>query len=346
MSFYNSVWLQNNFIILHVAGSSHVGQHGPRDFKLLAQTRPGSSWWDPSYSLGLFLPIQQVPHGSLEASPLVPSCLSVLITSCQVFQPAPEHQPEPTSALFCPDPCLLSAPPVHVSPSTFPLLPSSSHLLRPSLPQLLLQNTERIAGPPAHAQSVPAGPRVGSCNSEPGIGPKGFSALSPGRTLAPAPAPRPQLSRAKCALAASRPSRAPLSPRLASPSPLPPASSLLPGCLSSAAGPSPPLGGLCPGRAGSADPDGGGRLGLGLGLASERGYSPRPPPPPLSLTRDPGAALLSLSRYLGTSSVVWALLPGLRASGCEPQLLLLESGKGSVSAERASVSSLSVSAPV
>nr|XP_031302731.1 uncharacterized protein LOC116151470 isoform X2 [Camelus dromedarius] len=95
--------LKNNFIILHVAGGSHVGQHGPRDFKLLAQTRPGSSWWDPSYSLGLFLPIQQVPHGSLEASPLVPSCLSVLITSCQVFQPAPEHQPEPTSALFCPE---------------------------------------------------------------------------------------------------------------------------------------------------------------------------------------------------------------------------------------------------
>nr|XP_031302734.1 uncharacterized protein LOC116151470 isoform X5 [Camelus dromedarius] len=43
----------------------------------------------------------------------------------------------------------------------------------------LLKNSKRIAGPPAHAQSVPAGPRVGSCNSEPGIGPKGFSALSP-----------------------------------------------------------------------------------------------------------------------------------------------------------------------
>ncbi|XP_074218968.1 uncharacterized protein LOC141577532 isoform X2 [Camelus bactrianus] len=276
MSFYNSVWLQNNFILLHAAGGSHVGQHGPRDFKLLAQTRPGSSWWDPSYSLGLFLPIQQVPHGSLEASPLVPSCLSVLITSCQVFQPAPEHQPELTSALFCPDPCLLSAPPVHVSPSTFPLLPSSSHLLRPSLPHLLSQNPERITGPPVHAQSVPAGTRVGSSSSEQGIGPKFCSALSPGRTFSPAPAPRPQLSRARCAPAATRPSRAPLSPRLESLFPLPPASPLLPGCLSSAAGPSPPLGGLCPGTAGSADPDGGGRLGLGL--ASERGYCLRPPP--------------------------------------------------------------------
>ncbi|XP_074197665.1 uncharacterized protein LOC141573434 isoform X2 [Camelus bactrianus] len=139
------------------------------------------------------------------------------------------------------DPCLLSAPPVHFSPSTFPLLPSSSHLLRPLLPHLLSQNPERIAVPPAHAQSVPAGTRVGSSSSEQGIGPKFCSALSPGRTFVPAPAPRPQLSRA--------------------------------------------------------------------------------------------------------SSVVWALLPGLRASGCEPQLLLVESGKGSVSAERASVSSLSVSAP-
>ncbi|XP_074232065.1 uncharacterized protein LOC141579539 isoform X1 [Camelus bactrianus] len=68
-------------------------------------------------------------------------------------------------------------------------------------------------------------------------------------------------------------------------------------------------------------------------------------PPRLSLHRDPWAALVSLPLSLGTSSVVWALLPGLRASGCEPQLLLVESGKGSVSAERASVSSLSVSAP-
>ncbi|XP_074234734.1 uncharacterized protein LOC141579801 [Camelus bactrianus] len=50
----------------------------------------------------------------------------------------------------------------------------------------LRQNPERIAGPPAHGQSVSAGPRVGSSSSEPGISPKGFSALSPGRPLAPA----------------------------------------------------------------------------------------------------------------------------------------------------------------
>ncbi|XP_072813748.1 uncharacterized protein [Vicugna pacos] len=37
---------------------------------------------------------------------------------------------------------LLSAPPVHLSTSTFPLLPSSSDLLPPSLPQLLSQKPE------------------------------------------------------------------------------------------------------------------------------------------------------------------------------------------------------------
>ncbi|XP_072806731.1 uncharacterized protein [Vicugna pacos] len=107
------------------------------------------------------------------------------MTSCQVSQPAPEYQPEPTSALFWPDNCLLSAPPVHLSPSTFPFLHSSSHFLPLSVP-LLSQDPERIAGPPAHAQSLPAGPRVGSSSSERGIGPNGFSALSPCRPLAPA----------------------------------------------------------------------------------------------------------------------------------------------------------------
>ncbi|XP_072800760.1 uncharacterized protein [Vicugna pacos] len=107
------------------------------------------------------------------------------MTSCQVPRPAPEHQPEPTSALFWPDNCLPSAPPVHVSPSTFPRLPSCSPILPPSVP-LLSQDPERIAGPPAHAQLLPAGPRVGSSSSEPGIGPNGFSALSPCRPLATA----------------------------------------------------------------------------------------------------------------------------------------------------------------
>ncbi|XP_072813982.1 uncharacterized protein [Vicugna pacos] len=83
------------------------------------------------------------------------------------------------------DNCLPSAPPVHVSPSTFPRLPSSSPILPPSVP-LLSQDPERIAGPPAHAQLLPAGPRVGSSSSEPGIGPNDFSALSPCRPLATA----------------------------------------------------------------------------------------------------------------------------------------------------------------
>ncbi|XP_072814117.1 uncharacterized protein [Vicugna pacos] len=56
------------------------------------------------------------------------------------------------------------------------------------------------------------------------------------------------------------------------------------------------------------------------------------------------AALLSLSPSLRTSSVACVLLPGLRAPGCSAQLHLVESGKGSISAEQASVSSLSVSA--
>ncbi|XP_072813373.1 trafficking protein particle complex subunit 9-like [Vicugna pacos] len=49
-------------------------------------------------------------------------------------------------------------------------------------------------------------------------------------------------------------------------------------------------------------------------------------------------------RVQRTSSVACVLLPGLRASGCSAQLHLVESGKGSISAEQASVSSLSVSA--
>ncbi|XP_074217552.1 uncharacterized protein LOC141577408 [Camelus bactrianus] len=94
-------------------------------------------------------------------------------------------------------------------------------------------------------------------------------------------------------------------------------------------------GGVCgPGRGRAAG------AGAGLRAGLQPAY-----PPPLSLPRDPGAALLSLSRPLGTSSVASALLPRLSASGCKPQLLLVESGKWSVSAERASVSSLSVSAP-
>ncbi|XP_072832757.1 uncharacterized protein [Vicugna pacos] len=100
----------------------------------------------------------------------------------------------------------------------------------------LQQNPERIDGPPAHAQSVPGGPLVESSMSEPGIGSKCFSTLSP------------------------------------------------------------------------------------------------------------GAALLSLSPSLRTSSVACVLLPGLRASGCIAQLHLVESGKRRMSAEQASVSSLSVSA--
>nr|XP_031302736.1 trafficking protein particle complex subunit 9-like [Camelus dromedarius] len=84
--------------------------------------------------------------------------------------------------------------------------------------------------------------------------------------------------------------------------------------------------------------------GAGAGAGLRAGLQPASPTP-LSLPRDPGAALLSLSRSMRSSSVASALLPGLRASGCKAQLLLVESGKGSVSAERASVSSLSVSAP-
>ncbi|XP_072813916.1 uncharacterized protein [Vicugna pacos] len=41
----------------------------------------------------------------------------------------------------------------------------------------------------------------------------------------------------------------------------------------------------------------------------------------------------------------WALLPRLRARGCNSQLLLVESGKGSGSAEGASVSLIRISAP-
>ncbi|XP_072828319.1 uncharacterized protein [Vicugna pacos] len=68
--------------------------------------------------------------------------------------------------------------------------PSSSWQSSPryiDLESLSLQtDPEQIDGPPAHAQSLPAGPRFGSSSSEPGIGPNGFSALSPCRPLAPA----------------------------------------------------------------------------------------------------------------------------------------------------------------
>ncbi|XP_072813963.1 uncharacterized protein [Vicugna pacos] len=45
---------------------------------------------------------------------------------------------------------------------------------------------QRIHVPPAHALSVPGGPLVRSSMSEPGIGPKCFSTLSPVRPLVPA----------------------------------------------------------------------------------------------------------------------------------------------------------------
>ncbi|XP_072826850.1 uncharacterized protein [Vicugna pacos] len=50
----------------------------------------------------------------------------------------------------------------------------------------LQQNPERIHVRPAHALSVPGGPLVRSSMSEPGIGPKCFSTLSPVRPLVPA----------------------------------------------------------------------------------------------------------------------------------------------------------------
>ncbi|XP_064350343.1 uncharacterized protein LOC135323024 [Camelus dromedarius] len=241
----------------------------------------------------------KVPSPPLASIQTPALTLAVLRTASALkTQLANRRRPRPVTA----DPYLLSAPPVHLSPSTFPLLSSSPHLLPPLISQPLSQNQERISGPPAHGQSVPAGPGFGSPNSELGIGPKVFSALSTDRPLAPAwgrglwlwkckvggsrergqasaggrssrqsprgresacvqlnfsgqtplpapptPAPGPQLSRARCAPAASRPSRAPLSPRLATFSPLPPTSPLLPGFLTLAAGSSLPLGGLCPG---------------------------------------------------------------------------------------------------
>ncbi|XP_072808816.1 uncharacterized protein [Vicugna pacos] len=260
----------------------------------------------------------------------------------------------------------------------------------------LRQNTERIAGLPAHAQWVPAdraleapAPSRGSAPKAsqlcspvslwllPGAGASGCGSarwgapgkvvrrlqeggprvtdlrepvsLCPAELLGPDPsahatcpgAPGTPVQGEVCTCRLS-PSRAPLSPRLVCTSPLPPESPLLPGYLSSAAGPSPPMGGLCPGRAGSVDMDGAAGAGAGLRAGLQTAF---PTPPPLSLPRDPRAAFLSLFRSLRTSSVAWALLSGLRATGCDAQLLLVESGKGNVSAERASVSSLSVSAP-
>ncbi|XP_074210069.1 uncharacterized protein LOC141575217 [Camelus bactrianus] len=261
----------------------------------------------------------------------------------------------------------------------------------------LRQNPEWIAGPPAHGQSVPAGPRVGSSRSEPGIDPKGCSALSTGRPLTPArgrglwlwkckvwgsrewgqaaaggrsachsppgcqsacvqlncsgqtplpapptPAPRPHLSMARCATAASHPARLP-SVRGWRHLPL-----SRPRVLSSrAASPRPPARprpweGCVPGERGLRTQTGAG--GWGRGWPPSGAAARVSTPPPLSLPRDPGAALLFLSCSLRTSSAAWALLPGLRASGCKAQLLV-ESGKWILSAERASVSSLSISAP-
>ncbi|XP_072813586.1 uncharacterized protein [Vicugna pacos] len=319
------------------------------------------------------------------------------MTSCQVPRPAPEHQPEPTSALFWPGNCLPSAPPVHVSPSTFPRLPSSSPILPPSVP-LLSQEPERIAGPPAHAQLLPAGPRVGSSSSEPGIGPNGFSALSPCRPLAtawgrglwlwkckvrgyrergeaaaggrsachsppgrqsacvqldcsgqtplpapPAPAPRPQLSRARCAPAPLGPAGLP-SVRGWRPLPLS-RPRVLPSRASSPRPPTRPhhWAGCVPGGRGLHTRTGR-KAWAGAGAGLRAGLQPASPTP-LSLPRDPGAAFLSLSRSLRSRLAAWALLPRLRARGCNSQLLLVESGKGSGSAEGASVSLIRISAP-
>ncbi|XP_072800751.1 uncharacterized protein [Vicugna pacos] len=195
------------------------------------------------------------------------------------------------------DNCLPSAPPVHVSPSTFPRLPSSSPILPPSVP-LLSQDPERIAGPPAHAQLLPAGPRVGSSSSEPGIGPNGFSALSPCRPLATAWGRGLWLW--KCKVRGYRERG------------------------EAAAG----------GRSACHSPPGRQSACVQLDCS---GQTPLPAPPaPAHRPQLPRAR----SRL-----AAWALLPRLRARGCNSQLLLVESGKGSGSAEGASVSLIRISAP-
>ncbi|KAB1252376.1 hypothetical protein Cadr_000030990 [Camelus dromedarius] len=62
-----------------------------------------------------------------------------------------------------------------------------------------------------------------------------------------------------------------------------------------------------------------------------------------SSSSEPGIGSKAAQFFRPLSGVCAA--PWLRASSCKAQLLLVESGKGSVSAERASFSSLSVSAP-
>ncbi|XP_072832762.1 uncharacterized protein [Vicugna pacos] len=161
----------------------------------------------------------------------------------------------------------------------------------------LQQNPERIDGPPAHAQSVPGGPLVESSMSEPGIGPKCFSTLSPGRPLVPACGRGFWLW--KCKVGGSRERG------------------------QAAAG----------GWSAFHSPQGRQSARVQLNCSGQTPVTAPPAPAPL--------AQLSRSR---TSSVACVLLPGLRASGCIAQLHLVESGKRSMSAEQASVSSLSVSA--
>ncbi|XP_032330145.1 uncharacterized protein LOC106730830 [Camelus ferus] len=171
-------------------------------------------------------------HGRLSADPTGTRILICSLTDLRWLDQDPWHSSQyklagwkEGSFLTFTDPSLLSALPVHLSPSTFLLLPSSSHLLPPSLPQLLSQKPED---------------RWPSC---------------------------------ACAVSA--------------------------------------------------------RWTAVWKLQLRAGDLPQ-----------------SLLSYVArTSSVAWALLPRLRASGRKAQLVLVKSAKGSVSAEGASVTSLSVSAP-
>ncbi|XP_074215342.1 uncharacterized protein LOC141576325 [Camelus bactrianus] len=152
----------------------------------------------------------------------------------------------------------------------------------------------------------------------------------------PALAPRPHLSMAVQAPAGdmatpvhtaartSHLSPQPGSPQSAACAPFrsPAASPLLPGFLSSAADPAPPLGGLRPGPAGSAEPGGGGGGDSGCHWppsgAAARAPRRFPCPATPRLHSCPFPCPRGPAQWRGRYSL------GLRSSGCKAQLLLAE----------------------
>ncbi|XP_074234374.1 uncharacterized protein LOC123615342 isoform X4 [Camelus bactrianus] len=143
----------------------------------------------------LCIPFEKRDLVGLDTDSSVRMLVTQLEACIQAVLPCPHHlEAEPEPSEFLQNVVynhLRQIPPFSLLLLSISLPPLFPSFLPPPIFSLpccpsFSRRTQRIAGPPTHAQSVPAGRWFGSSSSQPGIGHKTFSALSPGRPLAPA----------------------------------------------------------------------------------------------------------------------------------------------------------------